>query len=151
MEEQFALSAALAGASIAVSHGWSLQNQFGLASDRQGVTTDLLSPGAFASPYLALADGGDGLSLDQQLSDRWSVRAGLARRDRGVHDLYGSSDTTVMLAEVVGVGGRPPAAQSFSSASSTSRIACSTPAAAGRSVCPAARRRPFSASPVAPS
>jgi hypothetical protein len=101
--EQFALSAALGDASrLMVSHGWSLQGQFGLASEDRSVTPSLLTEGVFASPYLALADGGDGVALAQQLDDRWSLRVGLARADRGAYDPYGSGDNTVMIGELSG-------------------------------------------------
>jgi Subtilase family len=99
--EQFALSAALGDASrIMVSHGRSLQGQFGLASDDRGQMPSLLTEGVFASPYLALADGGDGVALAQQLGDVWSLRAGLARADRSAYDPYGSGDNAAMIGEV---------------------------------------------------
>jgi hypothetical protein len=103
VEERFALSAALDASRLAVGHGWSLQGQFGLASDERSATPDLLTRGAFASPYLGLADGGDGLALAQQLDDAWSLRIGLARADRNEQDPYGSGDNTAMLGELVGV------------------------------------------------
>jgi hypothetical protein len=103
VEERFALSAMLGEASqLTVVHDWSLQGQFGLASDHQSAASGLVTGGVFASPYLALADTGDGLALAQQLGDRWSLRFGLARADRGEQDSYGSGDNTVMLGELVG-------------------------------------------------
>jgi hypothetical protein len=102
--EQFALSAALGDTGrLTVAHGWSLQGQFGLASDPRSVTPSLVSGGVFASPYLALADGGDGVALGRELDAGWSLRVGLARAGRGAHDPYGSNDNTVMLGELSGV------------------------------------------------
>ena len=104
--KQFALSAALGDASrLMVSHGWSLQGQFGLASDDRSVTPSLLTEGVFASPYLALADGGDGVALAQQLGDVWSLRVGLARADRSAYDPYGSGDNAVMIGELAAAAG----------------------------------------------
>jgi Subtilase family len=103
-DERFALSAALGEASwLSVAHGWSLQGQFGLASEEGSATPGLLTGGVFASPYLGLADGGDGLALAQRLDDRWSLRVGLARADRGETDPHSSGDNAVMLGELVGV------------------------------------------------
>jgi Subtilase family len=103
LDERFALSAALGGASrLAMSHGWSLQDQFGLANDQRSALPGLLAGGAFASPYLALADGGDGLAIAQQLDDRWSLRIGLARADRDDRDPYASGDNRLVLGELVG-------------------------------------------------
>lgn len=103
IEEQFALGAALGDASrFTVVHGLSLQGQFGLAGDDRSAVPGLLTRSTFASPYLALADGGDGLALAQQLHDRWSLRVGLARAEPGERDPYGSSDNTLMLGELVG-------------------------------------------------
>lgn len=104
VEERFALSATLGAASrFTVTHGRSLQGQFGLAGDHRTATPDLLTGGVFGSPYLALADRGDGLALAQRLDDRWSFRVGAAHADRGEQDPYGSAGNTVMLGEVVGV------------------------------------------------
>ena len=55
----------------------------------------------FASPYLALADGGDGVAVGHRVGDGWSLRVGLGRAGRGGRDGYGSGDNTVMLGELV--------------------------------------------------
>ena len=102
LDERFALSAALGDDSrLTVAHGWSLQGHFGLASDDRSAPAGLLSGGVFASPYLALSDSGDGLTLAQQLDDRWSLRVGLARAERGERDAYASGANTLMLGELV--------------------------------------------------
>jgi Subtilase family len=102
LEENFALSAALGDASrLTVAHGWSLQGQFGLASDERSAVPDLLTRSAFASPYLALADGGDGVALAQRLGPGWSLRIGLGRAQRGAHDPNGSGQNTVLIGELV--------------------------------------------------
>jgi hypothetical protein len=81
-----------------------LQGQFGLASDERSAAPELLSGGGFASPYLALADGGDGVALAQRLDDGWSLRVGLARAGQARQDPYGSGDNTVMVGELVAAG-----------------------------------------------
>jgi hypothetical protein len=102
LEENFALSAALGDASrLTVAHGWSLQGQFGLASDERSAAPDLLTGSGFASPYLALADGGDGVALAQRLGPGWSLRIGLGRAERGRYDPNGSGQNTVLIGELV--------------------------------------------------
>jgi len=104
LDERFALSAALGEASrLTVAHGSSLQSQFGLASDDWNGPASLLTGGVFGSPYLALADGGDGLALAQQLDDRWSMRVGLARGERGDRDPHASGANALALGELVAV------------------------------------------------
>jgi hypothetical protein len=102
LEENFALSAALGNAGhLTVTHGWSLQGQFGLASDQRSAAPGLLTGTAFSSPYLALADGGDGAALTQRLGPGWSLRIGLGRAGREEHDLGGSADNAVLVGELV--------------------------------------------------
>ncbi|HEX6110948.1 MAG TPA: S8 family peptidase [Geminicoccaceae bacterium] len=102
LEENFALSAGLGEASrLTVTHGWSLQGQFGLQGEEAGAAPGLLTGGVFASPYLALADGGDGVALAHRLGDGWSMRVGLGRAGRGGQGGYGAGDNTVMLGELV--------------------------------------------------
>ena len=60
------------------------------------------SRAVLASPYLALADGGDGMALAHHLGDGWSLRVGLGKAGRGGQDGSGSGDNTVMLGELVG-------------------------------------------------
>jgi len=104
LDERFALSASVGDASrLTVAHGWSLQGHFGLTSEDRSAPAGLLTGGVFGSPYLALADGGDGLALARELDDRWSVRVGLARAERGDRDLHASGANTLALAELVGV------------------------------------------------
>jgi hypothetical protein len=102
LDENFALSAGLGEAGrLTVTHGWSLQGQFGLQADEAGPAPSLLTGGVFASPYLALADGGHGIALVHGLGDGWSLRVGLGRAGRNRQDGYGSSDNTVMLGELL--------------------------------------------------
>jgi hypothetical protein len=104
LEENFALSAALGEASrLSVFHGWSLQGHFGLASDEQSAAPDLLTGSAFSSPYLALADGGDGVALAQRLGPGWSLRIGLGRAERDEYEPHGSAQNTVLIGELVRV------------------------------------------------
>jgi Subtilase family len=101
LDESLALSAGLGEAgSLTVTHGWSLQGQFGLQSEATGAAPGLLTGGVFASPYLALADGGDGAAVAHRVGDGWTLRVGLGRAGRG-QDGYGSGDNTVMLGELV--------------------------------------------------
>jgi hypothetical protein len=103
-DEAFALSAALGEAGrLTLTHGWSLQGQFGLQADEAGPAPGLLTAGVLASPYLALADGGDGIALAHRLGDGWSLRVGLGQARRGGQDGSGSGDNTVMLGELVRV------------------------------------------------
>jgi hypothetical protein len=60
-----------------VSHGFGVQNRFGLSSVDPVAAGGLLSQGAFASPYLALAERGDGLVLAQEVADGVAFRIGL--------------------------------------------------------------------------
>ena len=102
LDESFALSAAFGDASrLTVTHGWSLQGQFGLASDERSGAPGLLARGAFTSPYLALADGGDGVALAQGLGPGWSLRVGLGRAERGGHEPMGSGHNTLLIGELV--------------------------------------------------
>ena len=102
LDESLALSAGLGQAgSLTVTHGWSLQGQFGLQGETTGAAPGLLTGGVFASPYLALADGGDGVAVGHRVGDGWSLRVGLGRAGRGGQDGYGSGDNTVMLGELV--------------------------------------------------
>jgi hypothetical protein len=103
LDDGFALSTALGeGGRLTLTHGWSLQGQFGLQAEADGPAPGLLTGGVFASPYLALADGGDGVALAHRLGDGWSMRFGLARAGHGGADGYGSGDNTVMLGEILG-------------------------------------------------
>ncbi len=102
LDESLALSAGLGEAgSLTVTHGWSLQGQFGLQGEEAGAARGLVAGGVFASPYLALADGGDGVAVAHRLGDGWSLRVGVGRAGRGGQDGYGSGDNTVMLGEVL--------------------------------------------------
>ena len=104
LDETFALSAGLGeGGRLTVTHGWSLQGQFGLQADEAGPAAGLLTGGVLASPYLALADGGDGMALAHRLAEGWSLRVGLGRAGRGGQEGYGSGDNTVMLSELLRV------------------------------------------------
>jgi hypothetical protein len=100
--EHFALSAALGdGSRLTVAHGRSLQGQFGLASENGGALPGLLTGGAFASPYLALADGGDGVALAQGLGPGWSLRVGFGRAGRSGYDPEASGGNTALIGELV--------------------------------------------------
>jgi hypothetical protein len=102
LEESFALSAARGDTTwLTVAHGWSLQGQFGLAADQQGALPDLLARGTFASPYLALADGGNGVALAQRLGPGWTLRAGIAQAERDGRDPYAGGANTVLIGELV--------------------------------------------------
>jgi hypothetical protein len=102
LEENFALTAALGETSrFTVAHGWSLQGQFGLASDARSAAPGLLTDNAFTSPYLALADGGDGVALAQRLGPGWSLRIGLGRVGRDGYDPDTSDANTVLIGELV--------------------------------------------------
>jgi hypothetical protein len=103
--EEFALSAALDDASrLTLAHGASLQGQFGLASEERSAMPDLLTRGAFASPYLTLADGGDGVALAQRLGPGWSLRVGFGQAGRGGDDHYASGPNTALISELVRSG-----------------------------------------------
>ncbi len=105
LEDGFALSARLDDASrLTVTHGASLQGQFGLASEERSALPDLLTGGAFASPYLALADGGDGVALAQRLGQDWSLRVGFGQAGRGGDDPYASGANTALTGELVRFG-----------------------------------------------
>jgi hypothetical protein len=105
LEEGFALSAALDDASrLTVAHGASLQGQFGLASEERSAMADLLTGGAFASPYLALADGGEGVALAQRLGPGWSLRVGFGQAGRGGDDPYASGANSALIGELVRFG-----------------------------------------------
>jgi Subtilase family len=104
LEESFALSAALGEASqLTVTHGWSLQGQFGLASEERSAAPGLLTRSVFTSPYLALADGGDGVALAQGLGPGWSLRVGLGRAERDGYEPDASGANTVLVGELVRV------------------------------------------------
>ena len=87
-----------------MAHGASLQGQFGLASEERSALPDLLTRGAFASPYLALADGGDGVALAQRLGPGWSLRVGLSQAERDGNDPYASGTNAALIGELVRAG-----------------------------------------------
>jgi hypothetical protein len=102
LEENFALSAALGEATrLTVAHGWSLQGQFGLASEERSAAPGLLTQNVFTSPYLALADGGDGVALAQGLGPEWSLRVGLGRTERDGYEAEAAGANTVLVGELV--------------------------------------------------
>jgi hypothetical protein len=55
----------------------------------------------FTSPYLALADGGDGVALAQGLAPGWSLRVGLGRAEREGYEPGTSGANTVLVGELV--------------------------------------------------
>ena len=104
LDETFALSARLGEAGrLTVTRGWSLQGQFGLQADEADPAPGLLTGSMLGSPYLALADGGDGMALAHHLGDGWSLRVGLGKARRGGQDGSGSGGNSVMLGELVRV------------------------------------------------
>jgi hypothetical protein len=102
LEENFALSAALGdGSRLTVAHGRSLQGQFGLVSEEGSALPRLLTGGVFTSPYLALADGGDGVALAQRLGPGWSVRVGFGQAGRGGYEPDAAGANRALIGELV--------------------------------------------------
>ncbi|HEX5795259.1 MAG TPA: S8 family peptidase [Geminicoccaceae bacterium] len=87
---------------LTVSHGLSLQERFGVSSVEPGAAGGLLSQGAFASPYLALADRrGDGLVLAQNVARGTAFRVGLVASKPERQAPLEQGSTTVVIGELM--------------------------------------------------
>ena len=105
LDESFALSAGLGEAGrLTVTHGWSLQGQFGLQGEEAERCPLVCSrAGCSPRPIWRLRTAATAWRWPTSLGDGWSLRVGLGGRGRGGQDGYGSGDNTVMLGELVGV------------------------------------------------
>ena len=93
---------------LALSRGFGLQHRFGLLSLEPQAAGGLISEGAFASPYLALADRGDGLVLAQRLGGGTSLRVGIARATDSRQEPFAQAQQALAVGELVqsfGAGG----------------------------------------------
>jgi Subtilase family len=87
---------------LTVSHGLSLQERFGVSSVEPGTAGGLLSQGAFASPYLALADHrGDGLVLAQNVARGTAFRVGVVASKAERQAPLEQGRTTVVIGELM--------------------------------------------------
>jgi hypothetical protein len=86
---------------LAVSHGFGLQDRFGLSGVDPAALSGLLSQGVFASPYLALGDrGGDGLALTQEVADGTALRLGVVTSQADRPEPLDQSTATVVIGEL---------------------------------------------------
>ena len=85
---------------LAVSHGFGLQDRFGLSTVEPAVADRLLSEGAFASPYLALAERGDGLVLAQEVADGLAFRVGLVTSEADRQAPLDRAGNTIVIGEL---------------------------------------------------
>jgi hypothetical protein len=85
---------------LSLMQGVGLQGRFGAAAMAADATGGLLGLSAFGSPYLALAEGGHGLALAQELDGGWSVRVGFSESEGGVPGPFAGGSDTAMLAEL---------------------------------------------------
>jgi Subtilase family len=87
---------------LTVSHGLGLQERFGVSSVDPGAAGGLLSQGAFASPYLALADRrGDGLLLAQNVARGTAFRVGVVASKAERQAPLEQGSTTLVIGELM--------------------------------------------------
>ncbi len=87
---------------LTVSHGLGLQERFGVSSVDPGAAGGLLSQGAFASPYLALADHrGDGLLLAQNVARGTAFRVGVVASKAERQAPLEQGSTTLVIGELM--------------------------------------------------
>jgi hypothetical protein len=85
---------------LAVSHGFGVQDRFGLSGVDPAAAGGLLSQGAFASPYLALAERGDGLVLAQEIADGVAFRIGLVTSEAERQAPLDHAGNTIVVGEL---------------------------------------------------
>ncbi|HSA83062.1 MAG TPA: S8 family peptidase [Geminicoccaceae bacterium] len=85
---------------LVVSHGSGVQNRFGLSSVDPEAAGGLLSQGTFASPYLALAERGDGLVLAQEVAEGVAFRFGLVTSQADRQTPLDRAGNTIVIGEL---------------------------------------------------
>jgi Subtilase family len=86
---------------LAVTHGLGLQNRFGLMSVDPVAAGGLLGQAGLGSPYLALADRGDGMVLAQEVGPQVAVRLGVAVGETDRQPAAAQSRNAVVIGELV--------------------------------------------------
>ena len=86
---------------LALSRGLGLQHRFGLLSLDPEAARGLISAAAFSSPYLALADRGDGLVLAQKLSPDTAFRLGIVRAEGARREPFDRAQKALVIGELV--------------------------------------------------
>jgi hypothetical protein len=87
------------GDELAISRGLGLASRFGLARQEPAVH-DLISGQGLASPYLALADGGEALTLRRPLGEATALTIGLAAARPGPSGPLVGAERTLVAGEV---------------------------------------------------
>jgi hypothetical protein len=93
---------------LALSRGFGLQPRFGLSSLDPAAAGGLISQAAFGSPYLALADQGDGLMLAHEVGRDTLFRLGLLHADSARQEPFEQGQRALVVGELVqrlGTGG----------------------------------------------
>lgn len=102
ISDRFALDLAVGRSSrLTATRGVGLQHRFGLGGSEAVGAGALLTQEFFGSPYLALADGGDGLALSQDLGNGFALRFGIATDDDEPDDGLASGRQTALVGELV--------------------------------------------------
>ncbi len=86
---------------LGLTHGLGLQNRFGLMSIEPAAADTLLAQAGLGSPYLALADRGDGLVLAQEIGQGLAVRFGVAVGETEGEQLPDQGRNAAVIAELV--------------------------------------------------
>ncbi len=86
---------------LALTHGLGLQDRFGLVSIDPAAAGSLLGQAGLASPYLALADRGDGLVLAQEVGQGVVARLGVAVGETDRQQAFGQGGNAVVLGELI--------------------------------------------------
>ncbi len=86
---------------LVLTHGLGLQNRFGLMSVGPAAAGNLLGQAGLTSPYLALADRGDGLILAQEVGRGLSVRLGVAVGETDLQPSVDQGQSAVVIGELV--------------------------------------------------
>ena len=106
----FALDLAIGGLAsgrstqLALTHGFGLQDRFGLMSMDPAGAGGLLSQAGLASPYVALADRGDGMMLAQDVGAGVTLRLGVTMSTEDPQETFETSRDTVVIGELVRAG-----------------------------------------------
>jgi hypothetical protein len=106
-DEAFAVELSLGDAGsgrssrLAVSRGLGLQGRFGLSSVDPEAADDLIGQAAFGSPFLALADRGDGLAMAQEVGPETQFRLGILRADGAEQEPFERGRTALVVGELV--------------------------------------------------
>jgi hypothetical protein len=86
---------------LTLTRGFGLQHRFGLLSLEPDAAGGLISEGALASPYLALADRGEGLVLAQRLGAGTAFRVGVARAMDARQEPFERAQKALLIGELV--------------------------------------------------